>query len=205
MQPARRRIVARPAQPQVEPEPRALAHDIGLGHVLERGVDAETLALDPGLGRERGHVLERGDEFGAAIGIARIIERIDPDYQVARARGFRPAQRQAEEDRVARGHIGDGDVVADAVLRHVDIGGQRRTAERAQIERQHDVPLGAERVRDPPRGGELDLVALVIVDRQREQPIAVRAHRRRGNHRVEAARNQGDRQGRFSLHDRFGS
>ena len=38
---AGRRIVARPAQPHVEPQPRALADDVRLGHVLERRVDAE--------------------------------------------------------------------------------------------------------------------------------------------------------------------
>ena len=43
MHAARRGIVARPAQPHVQPQPRALADDIRLGHVLQRRVDAERL------------------------------------------------------------------------------------------------------------------------------------------------------------------
>ena len=51
----------------------------------------------------------------------------------------------------------------------------------AEIERQDDVPLGAERGGDPPRRLELDPVALAVVDGEREQPKArlARAARRR--------------------------
>ena len=73
--------------------------------------------------------------------------------------------RQAEEDGVARGDVGDRNARLDPALGHVDIGGQRRAAERAEIERQDDVALGAERGGDPRRRLELDPVALVIIDR----------------------------------------
>src|SRR4051812_17747565 len=75
----RRRIVARPAQPEIEPEPRAFADDIRLGHMLERRLDAERFALDAGFGGEFGKAFERGDELGTAIRITRIIERVDTD------------------------------------------------------------------------------------------------------------------------------
>src|SRR3546814_8399841 len=47
---------------------------------------------------------------------------------------------------VARRHIGDRNIVAYPVLRHVDIGRQRRAAETAQIERQDDVLGGAHEI-----------------------------------------------------------
>jgi hypothetical protein len=40
--------------------------------------------------------------------------------------------------------------VSHAVLGHVDVAGQRRAAERAQVERQDDVAVGEQRG-DPPR------------------------------------------------------
>ncbi len=190
-------IVARPAEPEIEPEPRALADDVRLGHVLERRLDAERIALDPRLGREFGQPLECGDEFGTAIRITRIIERVDADIDIARTRRLGPAEREAEEDRIAGGDIGDGNATriigADTVLGHVDIGGERRTAERGQVHRQDDVAFGAERGGDAARGVELDAVALVIIERQREQAPAGFPQHGGGNHRVEAARDEGDR------------
>jgi hypothetical protein len=102
----------------------------------------EALPFDPGLGGEVGEPLERGDELGPAIGIARIIERIDADEQVARAARLGKAEREAEEDGVARRHVGDRNALAHAFLGHGDVGGQRRAAEGAQVERKHDVPVG---------------------------------------------------------------
>src|SRR3546814_16320560 len=78
-------------------------------------------------------LLERGDEFGPAIGIARIIERVDADIEGARTRRLGPAEREAEADRVARGHVGDRNVVAHAFLGHRDIGGERPHAQRRPI------------------------------------------------------------------------
>ena len=190
MQPARRRIVARPAEAHVEPEPRAFARDIRLGHVLERRADAEGRAFHPGLGRQLRQLLEAFDELRAAIRIARIIERIDADIDVARARGLGPAEREAEEDGVARRHIGDGDIVAHTVLGHVDIGGERRSAECAQVHRHHDMAFRAQRRGDAAGGGEFDLVALVIVEGERVQPIPRLARKRGRDHRIESAGNQ---------------
>ena len=61
-------IVAAVAQRRVEAEPLRLARDVGLGHVLERRVDGEPLALDPGLGREVGQLLERAMNSGRQSG-----------------------------------------------------------------------------------------------------------------------------------------
>src|SRR3546814_13503506 len=79
MQPFRRRVVARPAHPRVHAEPRRFGGDVGLGHMLERGVDAEFDALVAVARRQRRKIFDAGDEFGATVGIARIVERIDSD------------------------------------------------------------------------------------------------------------------------------
>ena len=62
------RVVAGPAHPGVEPEPRRLAGDVGLGHVQQRRVDGEAVPFDPGLGRLVGQGLEGGDELGRQSG-----------------------------------------------------------------------------------------------------------------------------------------
>ena len=198
MHAARRGIVARPAQPHVDAQPLALAHDIRLGHMLERRMDREALALDARLGGDLRQPFERRDELRPAVGIARIIQRIDPDEQVARARRLRPAEREAEEDRIARRDIGDGNAAAlfgaDAILGHGDIVGQRRSAEGRQVERQDDVAFGAEHIGDAARGRQLDTVALVIIHRQREHAISLLPRAGGGDHRVEPAGDEHDGQ-----------
>ena len=195
MQAAGRRVVAGPAETRVEAEPRRLRGNRRLGHPHERGVDAEGVALDPGLGGEVRHRLEGGDELRPAVGIARIIERVDADEQVARAGRLRPAEAEREEDGVAGGDIGDRDLIlGHALLRHGDVVGERRAAEAREIERQHDMALGAHRRRDSRRRLQLDAVALVVVDGEREQPVARLAREAGNDHRIHASRDEYDRQ-----------
>ena len=66
-------------------------------------------ALDAGLGGEVRHPLEGVDVLGAAVGIAAVVERVDADEDVARAEHLGPREREREEDRVARRHVGDRD------------------------------------------------------------------------------------------------
>src|SRR5689334_13992559 len=95
---AGRRIVAGPADPAVEAQPVGLADDVGLAHVEERSGDPEAVPFRSRFGGERGEPLEGLDEVGTAIGIARIIEGVDPDIDVEGPRRLRPAQRQRQED-----------------------------------------------------------------------------------------------------------
>src|SRR3546814_13605845 len=83
----RRRVVAGPAETRVQPQPGGLGGDVGLGHAEQRGVDREAVALDPGTGGEVRHPLERLDEIRAAVGITRIIERVDADRSEERRVG----------------------------------------------------------------------------------------------------------------------
>ena len=177
------------ADPRVEPEPHRLARDIGLGHVLERRVNGERNALDSRLGAQIGQRLERGDESGAAIGITRIIERIDPDVQVARPARLGAGQRQAEEHRVARRDIGRGNARLHSALGHRCRAGKRRSSERGEVERQDDMLVGQHRC-DRLGRFQLDPVPLVIIDRQCNHAIARFARQSGADHRIEPARQQ---------------
>jgi hypothetical protein len=113
----------------------------------------------------------------------------------SRARRLGPGECQRQENGVARRNVGDGNARRDAALGHRDVVGQCRTAERGQVERQHDMALGPQSAGDTARGGEFDAVALVIVERQREQARAGFARQGAGDEGVEPARDERDRDG----------
>src|SRR5436189_183969 len=72
--------IARPRQREVDVQLVGPRDDLGLAELDERGVDAEVaLALDAGLGRQIGQLLERLRELRPAVGIAGVIDRIDAD------------------------------------------------------------------------------------------------------------------------------
>jgi hypothetical protein len=61
------------------------------------------------------------------------------------------------------------------------------SAERAQVERQDDLPRRAELASDPARGLDLDPMALVVIDRQRVEAKALLTRQPRRDHRIEPA------------------
>ena len=155
-------------------------------------MNLEAAAFDSGLGRQVRQSLELGDELGPAVGITRIVKRVDPDEDVARAAGLGQPQRQAQKDRVARRHVGDRDALAYSLLGHSNIAGQRRAPERTKVEGQHDMAVG-EVGGDPARSVQLDPVALVVIDRERDDRETPFARDRRADHRIEPAGQQDDR------------
>ena len=113
-------------------------------------------AFDAGLGGDVGEPLERGDEFGPAVGIAGVVDRVDAAEDVARAEHFGPAQRERQHDGVARGHVGDRDAgcrpsVSSGTSMSV---GQRGAADAAQVDVDGLVRDRAERARDAVGGVE---------------------------------------------------
>ena len=100
--------------------------------------------------------------------------------------------REAEENRVARRDVGHGNAIADAVLRHVDVTGQRRSAEGAEVEGQDDVPVG-ELSSDPSRRLELDAMPLIIIDGQRNHAEPPFPRNPRAHHGIQPTRQQHDR------------
>jgi len=86
---------------------------------------------------------------------------------VARAEHFGVAQREREQDRVARRHIGNGDAGLDASGRHRDRRvGERRSADPRKVQLLHVMAGGPERPRQPLRRFEFDGMALPVIHRQ---------------------------------------
>ena len=75
------------------------------------------------------------DEFRPAVGIAGVVERVDADDDVVGAEHLGPAERQRQENRVPRRHVGRRNLrgVEVAIVRHGRARGQRRAADRPQI------------------------------------------------------------------------
>ena len=83
------------------------------------------------------------DEFRAAIGIAAVIERIDPDENIEGLERFRPCERMGKKDRVPCRNICHRNSLrhpdSDPRFRHIDIVGQRRAAEDLIVDLGDDV------------------------------------------------------------------
>lgn len=162
-------IVAAMGEREIDAELDGEGDDLRFGEGDERRVDADVSgAFDAGLGGEVGHALEGVDEFGAAIGIAGIIEGVDSDEDIGRAEDFGPGECEREEDGVAGGDVGDGNAgreVFDAGgLGDGDIGGESGAAESAEIDGENDVARGAEAGGDGTGGVEFDAVSLAVVE-----------------------------------------
>ena len=90
----RPRVVATQCESRSRRRARPRADDVGLGHVDQGSVDAQLLdAFDACLRREARHGFERGDELGATVGVAAVVERVHADEHVARRRA--PPRRRA--------------------------------------------------------------------------------------------------------------
>jgi hypothetical protein len=93
--------------------------------------------FDAGPRRQPRQLLERADEFGPAVGIAGVVERVDADEDVRRAEHLGPSHGDGQEDRVAGRHVGarDDARIDRLILRHVDLlRRQRRSADARQVE-----------------------------------------------------------------------
>src|SRR3954467_14128766 len=148
----RQRIVAAVRATVIEAERVAVADDLGFAHREERRVNAEAAALDTGAGAEIGDPLEGTDELGTAVGVPRIVERVDADDDVARVERLGPAERQRQENRLSCRNGCWWDPVGGDVssVRHRVVRGEGRSAECAQVDRELDVSLDVERARDRP-------------------------------------------------------
>src|SRR3546814_17333882 len=95
-----RRIIARPAHTRIKTKALRLYCDIGFAHILKRRMDFERLAFRTSAGCDCSHCFKRLTDFRAACGIARKIQRVDPDETVTCATRFYPPYRQREEESV---------------------------------------------------------------------------------------------------------
>ena len=87
--------------------------------------EAGALSLAAGTGGEIGEALKGFEVVGAAVGVARVIDRIHPQHQPLGAAGLRQAEADGDEHRVAPRHVGAGDRAcrqASAGQRHGGVG-----------------------------------------------------------------------------------
>src|SRR3990170_7747684 len=104
------RIVTRMGQSVIHPQFYSAADDLRLGELDERRMDAESArSLDACFSRQLAQLFKGRDELWPTIGIARVIERVDSDKDVAGAQHLGISQGQCEKYRVARGDVGDRD------------------------------------------------------------------------------------------------
>ena len=136
-------IVAAEREAVVEAQRQPQPDDVGLRQRHQRRVHRQRAAFDAGARGHPGQLLEGMDELRPAIGIAGVVERVDADEDVGRAQHFGPAQGHRQEDGVARGNVGGGNVgrVHVAILGDGHVARrQRRAADRGEVEIEHEVP-----------------------------------------------------------------
>src|SRR5258706_2822172 len=184
-------LVARQGEAEIDPEFEPAPYDLGLAERDQWGRDLDPAALDSDLGGELREPLEGGDELGAAVGIARVIDRVDADIDLLRADHFGVAQGEREQHRVARGDVGRRDAAARR-LGHGDLGGQGRAANGTQVDLDDAVFDRAERLRDPLRRRQFGAVALAVAHAERVAGESGRARLGQGDGRIHAARKQHD-------------
>jgi hypothetical protein len=127
-------------------------------------VHTKTHPFDTRPGGHVGQPLERLYEGRAAIRIARVINGVHADEQVARIDDFGVAQRNGQEHRVARGHVGRGNA-RTRLLRHGDGGiGQRRAPDRRQVDADHAPLDGAERRGNAFCSGQFGPMTLPVIE-----------------------------------------
>src|SRR6185369_13483581 len=108
--PARRtRVVATVREAVIQTQLEAARDDLRFAHLDEGRVETKPGALDAGAGRDVRERLERAREFGPAVRIAGIVERVDADDEIVRPDDFGPSEGEGEKDRIARRNIGRRD------------------------------------------------------------------------------------------------
>jgi len=188
-------LVTRYSGGEIDAEFVAAAHDVGLGEADQRRMHAELCALDAGLGGKVGETLERLDELGPAVGITRVIDRVDTAEDVLRAEHLGPAERERKHDRIARRHVSYRDAPAApaliGILWHGDVIGQRGAADAAQVDA-HGLVRDRVACGDALRGGQFRSMALAVLDAERVASKALRTRDRECNGGIHAAREEDD-------------
>ena len=171
--------------------------DLRFGQVNQRSVNLPaSRALDASLRGQGRSLLEAGDEFRTAIGIAAVINCIDPDKDVGRSENFRPAQGERQKDGVPGGDVGDRDTGSQfggiAVFRHFEIRRQSRSAKWSQVDVEYDLPRYAQGVTHATGGVEFEAVPLSVVERQGVRGESLRLGNRQHGGGIEPTADQYD-------------
>ena len=169
------------------------AHGLSLGQVAERCVDREPLpSVHSFAGREVGHAFERTQESRPAIRVATRIVRVCAQEDVLSPEHLRPGKRERQENRIPRGHIGNGDHVgfSIAVPGHRQLTRECRPSEHSKIEVDDNVPRHAEAMRKPLCCLDFDRVSLPIPKRHGVNVEAVLSRQCKRGRRVDPTAEQ---------------
>jgi len=152
----------------IEAEFQAGEDGLCLGHIDNGGVNGEfAFVLDADSGGEVGEFFELLDILVAAVGVAGKIGGVDSEEDVECAEDFRPGEGIAEENGVAGGDVGEGNLseVAEvnAVFGDVDIEvGQGGAADTRHIDGDNFVLGDAKRQGDFFCGFDFAVMPLAI-------------------------------------------
>ena len=184
----RRRITA-VRQGVVHAEFAAEPDDGRFGEVLQGRPDANLAPGRSGPRPQPSQVLEGGDVLRAAVGITRVIERVDADHEALGVERLRPREGEREKHGVACGHVCGRNIagIERPVTWDGTIPDERRSADRSQVHGELYVTGHAQRSRDAAGGGNLLRMRLAGADRQRGERPAVAAREGRGGGRIEPA------------------
>src|SRR5205085_5263623 len=132
--------------------------------------------------------------FRPAIWIAAVVHGIDADEDVGGANDFCERDGVRQEDRVAGRHVGDGDLVGICrgwsevtVFRNWYVVGERRSAERCEIDVEDVMPLHSRAVGDSLCRFDLDRVPLSVSEAKGMDGEAFALRDRENGGRIQAA------------------
>lgn len=87
-------LIAGYGETVIDAERQTGAYDVFLGQVDQRRVDGDPVAFNRGFGGEVRQSFKRVDEFGAAVGVAGIVDGVDAGEYVAAMQCLGPCQRE---------------------------------------------------------------------------------------------------------------
>ncbi len=135
--------------------------------------------IDTGAGAEVGDFFEGGDEFGAAVGVAGVIDGVDAEEDVECIGGFGEGESEGEEDGVACGDVGDGDGgvagigLIEVVFGDGDVSGEGGTSEGAEVDFHGDMARELILFGEGVSGFNFLLVALAVVEAEGMADVAL--------------------------------
>src|SRR5215211_3168809 len=103
-------IIAAAGDRVIDDESKAELDDLALGHVDQWRAYSNcgfAFGFDARASRKIGHLLERGDEFGTAVGISAVVERVYAHEYLSGPDYLRECDGVREENRVSGGDVSD--------------------------------------------------------------------------------------------------
>ena len=191
------RIVAAPGEAVVKAKIEAFSDDLCLSHMQQRRVDFQSaFAFDAGSGGEIRHSLERADIFFAAVRITAVVELVGAEKNIRRFNTLRQRERKRQKNRVASRHVGYGNSLCDCRFAtsfgHRDFIGERGTADCSQIEPDHPVRLGVQKICNALGGVKLARMPLTVIEAHSVRLEALLFGDRRGGGGIDAAAQKND-------------